>query len=261
MASVLNIAAYQFVHLDDPATLRDSFEATAEQCHLKGTILLAHEGINLFLAGASEGIESFLQTVRRDSRLKDLTVKESWSEKPPFRKLRVRVKREIIRMNHPTIRPELGRAVAVDALTLKRWLDAGQDDFGRPLVMLDTRNDFEVEAGRFRGARTLNIQKFSEFPAAVEPLRDELQGKAIVSYCTGGIRCEKAALYMNALGMTDHWQLDGGILRYFEAVGGDHFEGRCTVFDERRALDSALSALETQQALEAPEGQITRSGT
>lgn len=130
MASVLNIAAYQFVHLDDPAALRDSLEATARQCNLKGTILLAHEGINLFLAGSTEGIASFLQGLRCDSRLKDLTVKESWSEKPPFRKLRVRVKREIIRMNHPTIRPELGRAVAVDAVTLKRWLSAGRMTLG-----------------------------------------------------------------------------------------------------------------------------------
>jgi UPF0176 protein len=242
VASVLNIAAYQFVHIDDPATLREALEATAGHCNLRGTILLAHEGINLFLAGTTEGIASFLQTVRGDSRLKNLTIKESWSEKPPFRKLRVRVKREIIRMNHPTIRPELGRAVAVDATTLKRWLDAGQDDCGRPLVMLDTRNDFEVEAGQFRGAKTLNIQKFSEFPQAIERLRDELRGKAVVSYCTGGIRCEKAALYMNTLGMTDHWQLDGGILKYFETVGGDHFEGLCTVFDERRALDATLAA-------------------
>jgi UPF0176 protein len=250
MASVLNIAAYQFVHLDDPEALRESLEATAARFDLKGTILLAHEGINLFLAGTSEGIRSFLQTVRSDSRMKNLTAKESWSEKPPFRKLRVRVKREIIRMNHPTIRPELGRAVAVDATTLKRWLDAGQDDSGRPLVMLDTRNDFEVEAGQFRGALTLNIQKFSEFPQAIEPVREELRGKAVVSYCTGGIRCEKAALYMNALGMTDHWQLDGGILKYFEAVGGDHFEGHCTVFDERRAVDSALAA-QPEQANES----------
>jgi UPF0176 protein len=96
---------------------------------------------------------------------------------------------------------------------------------------------------------TLNIQKFSEFPQAIEPLRDELRGKAVVSYCTGGIRCEKAALYMNALGMTDHWQLDGGILKYFETVGGTYFEGHCTVFDERRALDSALAA-QTERANE-----------
>jgi len=258
VASVLNIAAYQFVHLDDPPTLREALEATARHCNLRGTILLAHEGINLFLAGTIEGVASFLQTVRGDSRLKDLTVKESWSKKPPFRKLRVRVKREIIRMNHPTIRPELGRAVAVDATTLKRWLDAGQDDFGRPLLMLDTRNDFEVEAGQFRGAMTLNIQKFSEFPQAIEPLRDELQGKAVVSYCTGGIRCEKAALYMNALGMTDHWQLDGGILKYFEAVGGDHFEGQCTVFDERRALDTTLAA-QTDRAPEQAFNAMTET--
>jgi UPF0176 protein len=258
VASVLNIAAYQFVHIDDPATLREALEVTAAHCHLRGTILLAHEGINLFLAGTIEGIASFLQTVRGDSRLKNLTVKESWSEKPPFRKLRVRVKREIIRMNHPTIRPELGRAVAVDATTLKRWLDAGQDDCGRPLVMLDTRNDFEVEAGQFRGAKTLNIQKFSEFPQAIEPLRDELLGKAVVSYCTGGIRCEKAALYMNTLGMTDHWQLDGGILKYFETVGGHHFDGQCTVFDERRALDATLAA-QTDRAPEPAVNAVTET--
>jgi UPF0176 protein len=260
MASVLNIAAYQFVHLDEPAPLRTTLEATAARYLLKGTILIAHEGINLFLAGSAEGIASFLEAARSDPRLKDLTVKESWSETTPFRKLRVRVKREIIRMNHPTIRPELGRAVAVDAITLKRWLDAGQDDSGRPLVMLDTRNDFEVEAGQFRGARTLNIQKFTEFPQAIEPLRDELRGKAVVSYCTGGIRCEKAALYMNALGMTDHWQLDGGILKYFETVGGAHFDGQCTVFDERRALDATVAAQtdrEPESAVNAARGTPT----
>ncbi|NBS95764.1 MAG: sulfurtransferase [Betaproteobacteria bacterium] len=245
MASVLNIAAYQFVHLEDPVALRESLEAAAMQHQLKGTILLASEGINLFLAGTASGIAEFLADLRSDRRLQDLPIKESWSESVPFRKLRVRVKREIIRMNHPTIRPDLGRAMAVDASTLKRWLDAGQDDRGRPLLMLDTRNDFEVVAGRFQGARTLNLQKFSEFPQAVEQIRDELRDHAVVSYCTGGIRCEKAALYMNALGLTEHWQLEGGILKYFETVGGAHFEGSCTVFDERRALTSDLAARAT----------------
>jgi len=245
MASVLNIAAYQFVHLEDPVAVRESLEAAAMQHQLKGTILLASEGINLFLAGTASGIAEFLADLRSDRRLQDLPIKESWSESVPFRKLRVRVKREIIRMNHPTIRPDLGRAMAVDASTLKRWLDAGQDDRGRPLLMLDTRNDFEVVAGRFQGARTLNLQKFSEFPQAVEQIRDELRDHAVVSYCTGGIRCEKAALYMNALGLTEHWQLEGGILKYFETVGGAHFEGSCTVFDERRALTSDLAARAT----------------
>ena len=245
MASVLNIAAYKFVHLEDPVALRETLEAAAMRYQLKGTILLASEGINLFLAGTASGIAEFLDHLESDRRLQDLPIKESWSETVPFRKLRVRVKREIIRMNHPTIRPELGRAMAVDASTLKRWLDTGQDDQGRPLLMLDTRNDFEVVAGRFQGARTLNIQKFSEFPQAVEQIRDELRDHAVVSYCTGGIRCEKAALFMNALGLTEHWQLEGGILKYFETVGGAHFEGRCTVFDERRALTSDLAARAT----------------
>jgi len=240
MSAILNIAAYKFVRLDAPEALREVLLAEAAERALKGTILLASEGINLFLAGAPEPLRSFVARLRADSRFADLPVKESWSEAVPFRRLLVRVKREIIRMNHPTIRPEQSRAPAIDAHTVKRWLDAGHDDAGRPVVMLDTRNGFEVAEGRFTGALDLGLEKFSEFPGAVAQLRERLQGCTVVSYCTGGIRCEKAALYMNELGMREHWQLDGGILKYFEEVGGAHFEGLCTVFDDRSALDPDL---------------------
>jgi UPF0176 protein len=239
--NVLNIAAYQFVSIDDAAALQPVLFAAASDAVLKGTILLAHEGINLFLAGPPTGMAQFLQKLRSDPRFATLAVKESWSERVPFKRLRVRCKREIIRMNHPTIRPEQGRAAAVDAVTLKRWLDQGCDDTGRPLMLLDTRNTFEIQTGRFAGAVALGINKFSEFPAAVRAATASLEGKTVVSYCTGGIRCEKAALYMNEIGLTNHWQLEGGILKYFEVVGGAYFEGQCTVFDERLALDASLS--------------------
>jgi UPF0176 protein len=237
---VLNVAAYAFVAIGDPQGLRDHVERHAASLGLRGTVLLATEGINLFLAGTPEAARAFLAWLRADTRFAGLHAKESWSGEQPFRKLRVKVKREIIRMNHPAIQPASGRAPAVDAATVKRWLDQGHDDAGRPVVTLDTRNAFEVDWGSFRNAIDWRLGKFSDFPGALQAHRAELEGKTVVSFCTGGIRCEKAALYMLEAGLPNVWQLEGGILQYFEEVGGAHFQGRCFVFDEREALDPAL---------------------
>ncbi|RZU02626.1 sulfurtransferase [Rivibacter subsaxonicus] len=243
--AVLNVAAYKFVALPDAAALRERWLAQALAQGLKGTILVAEEGINLFLAGAPAAVRGFVaDELRSDARLADLEAKESWSEAPPFARLKVKLKREIIRMNHPTVQPQAGRAPAIDAPTLARWLDAGRDDAGREVLMLDTRNAFELEAGRFAGAIDWGIAKFSEFPAALAAHAEELQGKTVVSYCTGGIRCEKAALLMREQGLEHTLQLDGGILKYFELVGHRHFDGDCFVFDERIALDPGLAPRE-----------------
>ena len=241
MTSVVNIAAYKFVSLDALPDLRAHLLAWAGAAALKVTILLAEEGINLFLAGSAEGIDAFLQTLRADARFADLEVKFSHSEGVPFRKLLVKIKREIIRMDHPTIRPEAGRAPGVDAQTLARWLAQGADDAGRPVVMLDTRNAFEVDEGTFKNAIDWRIDRFTQFPAAVQAHRAELEGKTVVSFCTGGIRCEKAAIYMNEAGIQNVYQLDGGILKYFEETGGPGYEGKCFVFDERHSLDPELA--------------------
>ena len=226
--------------IDDPHGLREALHQRAQTLGLCGTILLAHEGINLFLAGEEAGVRSFLAGLHADPRFARLHAKESWSEEVPFRRLRVKVKREIIRMNHPAIQPASGRAPAIDANTAKRWLDQGHDDNGRPVVPLDTRNAFEVDYGTFDNAIDWRLAKFSDFPRALKEHRPELEGKTVVSFCTGGIRCEKAVLYMLEEGLTDVWQLDGGILQYFEEAGGAHFHGKCFVFDEREALDSEL---------------------
>jgi UPF0176 protein len=238
--TVLNISAYLFVQLDDTDALCTRIKSEAHRLQLLGTVLLAQEGINLFLAGAPEAIHSMVNWLRQDPRLAALEPKESGSDSVPFRKLLVKVKNEIIRMNHTTIRPQAGRAPAVDAATLARWLDAGVDDSGRPVVMLDTRNAFEVDHGRFDGTLDWRIEKFSDFPAALLAHRQDLQGKTVVSYCTGGIRCEKAAIYMAEAGVDNVLQLDGGILKYFELQGSKHFSGNCFVFDERRAVDARL---------------------
>jgi UPF0176 protein len=238
--AVLNISAYKFHPLPDAAELRATLYERALALGLKGTVLLAEEGINLFLAGAPEAVRAWVDRLRQDERFADLAPKESFSDTVPFRRLLVKVKREIIRMNHPAIQPAQGRAPAVDALTAKRWLDQGHDDAGRPVVTLDTRNDFEVDHGTFAGAIDWRLSKFSEFPAALQAHKAALEGKTVISFCTGGIRCEKAAIYMRETGLEQVWQLDGGILKYFEEAGGAHFEGNCFVFDEREALDPEL---------------------
>jgi UPF0176 protein len=240
---IVNISGYQFLDLPDPHALRERLLAAAQAQQLKGTVLLATEGINLFLAGTEAAIDAFLAVVRAQPGLQAFDVKRSRSATQPFGKLLVKVKPEIIRMNHPAIRPQAGRAPAVAARTLLRWLDQGHDDEGRPVVTLDTRNAFEVDHGTFEGAIDWRLGKFSDFPAALQAHKSELQGKTVVSFCTGGIRCEKAALYMQEAGLEHVWQLDGGILKYIEDTGGPHYRGTCFVFDEREALDTTLSAV------------------
>jgi UPF0176 protein len=242
--SVLNVSASLFTHIDDPHALRVVLLERALRAQVKGTILLAEEGVNMFVAGAAEPLRRFLDELRDDPRFAPLAVKESWSDAQPFGRMLVKVKREIIRMDHPTIRPDAGRAPAVAPETLRRWLDVGHDDTGREVVLLDARNAFEVDHGSFSNALDWRIDRFTRFPDAAAAHRSDLEGKTVVSYCTGGIRCEKAALYLREQGV-DAFQLDGGILGYFAAVGGEHWTGECFVFDEREALTPDLAPKRT----------------
>src|SRR2546425_1138452 len=160
-------SCYKFTPLPDAAALRDTLAERAQALALKGTILLAEEGIDFFLAGPAQAVHSFVDQLRADDRFADLAPKESWSDTVPFRKMLVKVKREIIRMDHPTIRPAEGRAPSVSPATLRRWLEQGHDDEGREVVTLDTRNDFEVDAGAFKDTIDWRITKFTEFPPAL----------------------------------------------------------------------------------------------
>ena len=244
---IVNISAYKFITLDDTADMRPRFQQKCEDLALKGTILLAPEGINMFLAGSREAIDAYMDWMHADPRLADIVAKESFSEKQPFRRMLVRLKKEIITMKHPLIKPELGRAPVVSAHDLKRWLDQGHDDEGKPVVMVDTRNDFEVDVGTFDNTIDYRITKFSEFPDVIAQHKNELNDKTIVTFCTGGIRCEKAAIYMKDVGYERVYQLEGGILKYFEEVGGDHYDGDCFVFDHRTALNPQLEETATAQ--------------
>ncbi len=237
---ITNIAAYRFVNLHQLESFKQAVRQACGDRDLKGTVLLSAEGINLFLAGQRTAIDGFVSWLRTHAEFAALEVKYSESKAVPFKRLKVKIKNEIIRMNHPTIQPQDGRAPAVDALTAKRWIEQGQDDKGRPLLLLDTRNDFEVQAGTFKGAVSWQLSRFTEFPEAVRTHADELQEKTVISFCTGGIRCEKAAIYMRSIGLDNVYQLDGGILKYFEHTGGKGYQGTCFVFDERGTLDPAL---------------------
>ena len=240
---VTNIAAYHFTPIEAPDEFAASLHARAETLSLRGSVLVAGEGLNLFLAGGTEAIESFLAPLRADPRFAGLRVKYSTSRRIPFARLKVKVKPEIISFRRPGTTPEDTRAPTVAPRTLARWLEQGHDDAGRRVVMLDTRNAQEVEYGTFAGALTLPIDKFTDLPAALEPHRDGLKDATVVSFCTGGIRCEKAAIWMQAEGMDNVLQLDDGILGYFEQVGGFGYDGACFVFDERVALRPDLTPL------------------
>ena len=240
---VLNIAAYRFVAIDDPRALADHILSLATLHALRGTALVAPEGINIVLAGGEGQVRAFLDALQGDARLAGLPVKESWSEAPPFPRLKVKVKREIIAFRRDDASPLAGRAPAVDPSTLARWIESGHDDAGRRLVLLDTRNREEVAFGTFRDATTLPIDNFTDLPVAVAGLRSDWSDATVVSFCTGGIRCEKAALWMRSEGMHNVLQLEGGILDYFQQVGGAGYEGRCFVFDARVAVDAALTPL------------------
>jgi UPF0176 protein len=239
--SIVNLSAYKFISLDELPALRERMLERCTALSLKGTILLAPEGINLFLAGTRESIDRFMTWLHTDPRFADVTPKESSSDAAPFGRMRVRLKKEIITMRLPTVRPEGGRAPAVDAATLQRWLASGHDDDGREVLLLDTRNDYEVALGKFDHAVDYHLASFTGFPDAIAADRARYEGKTVVSYCTGGIRCEKAALHMQDLGMPHVYQLEGGILKYLEQTDGAHWRGDCFVFDERIAVDAQLA--------------------
>lgn len=239
---VTNLAAYRFVELSGLKELREELLALCKDAGLRGTILLSVEGVNLFVAGSEPGIDRLMGRLRQLPGLEDFVGKISVSDDQPFRRMLVRIKKEIISFGVEGVVPGKRTSAKLSAKELKRWLDEG-----RKITLLDTRNDYEVKLGTFTGAVVPDIRTFREFPNAVRELPQEMKDETIVMFCTGGIRCEKAGPFMEMEGFKNIYQLDGGILKYFEECGGDHYDGECFVFDQRVGVDPALQ--ETDSAI------------
>lgn len=230
-----NIAAYKFAPLRHLRALQANLQELCGNAGMRGTILLSPEGINVFVSAERPAIDRLLVRLRAVPGLVDLTAKMSESDQQPFNRMLVKIKREIIAFGVAGIDPASRPAPRLTARELKQWLDEG-----RAITLLDARNSYEVKLGTFRGARTLELDHFREFPSRLKKLPNELKHQPVVTFCTGGIRCEKAAPLLEMAGFTQVFQLDGGILRYFEECGGAHYEGDCFVFDKRVALDATL---------------------
>ena len=233
--SVVNIAAYCFAQLAQLQDLRARLRARCRELGLRGTILLSPEGINLFIAGDAAAVADLLALLRGIAGLEGLAAKYSHTDTQPFRRMLVRIKKEIIAFGVPGIEPARYTSPRIQPAELRRWFDEG-----RRFTLLDTRNDYEVKLGTFRGAVPARVDHFRDFPAAVAKLPEAMKSQPVVTFCTGGIRCEKAAPYMESQGFGEVYQLDGGILRYFEECGGAHYDGDCFVFDQRVGLDPGL---------------------
>ena len=233
----VNVSVYKFIDLDSSTlvSLRQKFLDESKRLNLKGTILLAPEGINCFVAGPAEAIVVFKNCLIESLGTAELPFKDSLSDHQPFTRMLVKIKKEIITMGNLDVKPAQFTGKRITPNELKAWLDEG-----RELVILDTRNDYEVKLGTFDNAINMDLKTFRQFPHKINELSSALKDKTVVTFCTGGIRCEKASAYMVQHGFKDVYQLDGGILKYFEQTGGAHYRGECFVFDHRVALDASL---------------------
>jgi len=237
--NVLNIAGYKFEPLSDIDSLVQEFQSFCDDLGLKGSVYLSPNGINFSLAGSEESVEQYLLFMEQDERFLNIPLKKTYSETQPFRRMRVRPKKEIISLGRDDINP---RELTGDYVTPKELYAMYENN--EDVVVLDTRNEYETRIGLFENAIDLQLDTFRDFPNAIEQLPEEYKDKQIVMYCTGGIRCEKASAVMLKAGFSDVKQLEGGVLDYFKETGGKYWNGDCFVFDDRVALDTDLKETE-----------------
>jgi len=231
---IVNIAGYRFVDINNTEEMKNIFLEKCLDLKLKGTIYFSRNGINFFVAGTQEMIDKYIEFMELDERLVGISLKISYTEYQPFRRMIVKKKKEIIALGLDEVRPAEHTSPSINPKELKKWLDEERD-----ILLLDTRNDYELRIGTFEKAVDLDIKTFRQFPAAIEKLNID-KDKTVVMFCTGGIRCEKASVVMENQGWNNVYQLEGGVLNYFEEVGGEHWNGDCFVFDQRVAVNSEL---------------------
>ncbi len=236
MSQIAIVAFYKFIPLADYPSMRQPLLDFCHRHNIRGSILLAAEGINGTIAGEQPDIDAVLAYIRRDARLSDLEHKTSYADYRPFQRMKVRLKREIVTIQHAQADPlqQVGTYVDPDAWNAL----IARDD----VVLIDTRNDYEFELGTFAGAVNPATESFGEFPSYVENNLNPSEHKRVAMFCTGGIRCEKATAYMLSQGFEEVYHLKGGILKYLEQVPQEQslWQGECYVFDERVTVDHDL---------------------
>ena len=230
------VTFYKFVALPDYADLQQSLKEICTARNIKGTILLAEEGVNGTVAGAHQDVYFVLNQIKADNRLTDIDIKESHASKPPFERMKVRLKKEIVTIGLPEVNPteKVGTYVTAEA-----W---NQIISNPEVTVIDTRNDYEVGMGSFKRARNPETDSFREFPNYAKENLDPAKQKKVAMFCTGGIRCEKASSYLLSQGFEEVYHLKGGILKYLEEIPEEEslWEGECFVFDERVAITHGL---------------------
>ena len=229
-------ALYHFARFDDPAALREPLLALCQDNGISGTLLLAREGVNGTIAGERAGLDAVLKHLRSLSGCADLEHKESLSETPPFNRMKVRLKKEIVTMGQPDVDPLAATGHYVNPAEWNALIQSPD------VAVIDTRNDYEVGIGTFEGAIDPETQSFGEFPAWWETNKERFHNKKIAMFCTGGIRCEKSTNYLIGQGVDDVYHLKGGILKYLEEVPAEDstWEGECFVFDARVSVGHGL---------------------
>ena len=236
MSQVVVCAMYKFVRLENFQEMRQPLQQVMEDNCVKGTLLLANEGLNGTVAGSREGIDALLTWLKSDDRLADISYKESFDEDMPFYRTKVKLKKEIVTMGVEGIDP---RQVVGTYVKPKDWNALISDP---DVVLVDTRNDYEIEIGTFEGAVDPKTKTFREFPEYVANNLDSNKHKKVAMFCTGGIRCEKSTAYMKEQGFDEVYHLEGGILKYLEEVPKEEtmWQGECFVFDNRVAVNHDL---------------------
>lgn len=228
--NMLNISFYKYLSINNPKEFKTKYLDLCRLLELKGKIILAKEGINGSLSGTYDNISLFINKIKENKRFADIDFKISQTSKHTFKKLFVKIKKEIITSSLENIKLNPNRSY-IEPAELKKLLDLKED-----LKIIDVRNKYETKIGKFKGALTLDIEEFSQFQKAVKKL-DHLKEDKVIIYCTGGVRCEKALAYMQKQGFKDINQLHGGIINYGQTVGDNYWEGKCFVFDRRGAIN------------------------
>ena len=222
------ISGYRFVNLSNLPEWQAQCQAQCLNLGLKGTVVWSTEGINIMLAGTQNAISAWIHWLHQFPEFAGLNFKFSQAESMPFKRMMNKIKAALVPGD---VNPTIHHAPSIEATKLKHWYESGKD-----FVIIDTRNDYELEAGKFENALDIHLHEFKEFSEQIAKLPDDIKNKPVVLYCTGGIRCEKAAPLAQLAGFKEVYQLEGGILTYFEECGRDFYEGDCFVFDERRTV-------------------------